>query len=223
MIFIDFEKAFDSVEWDFLLYCLKSFNFGPNFIHWVKTFYRNIQSCVINNGLSSEYFKLERGVRQGDLLSPYLFVVTIETLAIAIRQNKDIKGISFGSEETKILQYADDTTAILADTSSATALFRLLDDFKIVSGLQINCFKTEAMWIGSSRNCKAQPFGIKWPNEPIKALGIYYTYDQKLLLEKNFIERLDSIKNLTRIWSSRGLSIYGKITPIKSLLIPKFV
>ena len=171
------------------IYFAHSFNFGPNFIHWVQTFYRNIQSCVINNGLSSEYFNLERGVRQGDPLSPYLFVVTIETLAIAIRQNKDIKGISIGSEETKILQYADDTTAILADTSSATALFRLLDDFKIVSGLKINCSKTEAMWIGSSRNCKAQPFGIKWPNEPIKALGIYYTYDQKLLLEKNFIER----------------------------------
>ena len=223
MIFIDFEKAFDSVEWEFLRYCLESFNFGPDFIHWVKTFYRNIQSCVINDGLSSEYFNLERGVRQGDPLSPYLFVVTIEILAIAIRQNKDIKGISIGSEETKILQYADDTTAILADKSSATALFKLLDNFKVVSGLKINCSKTEAMWIGSSINCKAQPFGIKWPNEPIKALGIYYTYDQKLLLEKNFIERLDSIKNLIRIWSSRGLSIYGKITIIKSLLIPKFV
>ena len=59
---------------------------------------------MINNGLSSEYFNLERGVRQGDPLSPYLFVFTIETLAIAIRQNKDIKGIPFGSEETKILQ-----------------------------------------------------------------------------------------------------------------------
>ena len=76
------------------------------------------------------------------------------------------------------------------------------------------------MWIGSSRNCKAQLFGIKWANEPIKALGIYYTYDQKLLLEKNFIERLDSIKNLTRIWSSRGLSIYGKITLYVSSLLP---
>ena len=115
MIFIDFEKAFDSVEWEFLLYCFKSFNFGPNFIHWVQTFYRQIQSCVINNGLSSECFNLERGVRQGDPLSPHLFVVTIETLAIAIRQNKNIKGISIGNEERKILQYADDTTAILAD------------------------------------------------------------------------------------------------------------
>ena len=75
-----------------------------------------------------------------------------------------------------------------------------------------------AKWISSSRNCKAQPFGIKWPNKPIKALGIYYTYDQKLLLEKNFIERFDSIKNLTR-----SLSIYGKIMLIESLLIPKFV
>ena len=90
---------------------------------------------MLNNGLSSDYFNLERGVRQGDQLSPYLFVVTIEILAIAIRQNKSIKGIFIGNEETKILQYADDTTAILADTNSATALFRLLDDFKIVSGL----------------------------------------------------------------------------------------
>ena len=43
---------------------------------------------------------------------------------------------------------------------------------------------------------KEKPFGIKWPDEPIKALGVYFTYDQKLLKEKNFIERLDSIKNL---------------------------
>ena len=52
---------------------------------------------------------------------------------------------------------------------------------------------------------------------------MFYTYDQRLLLEKNFIERLDSIKKLIRIWSSRGLSIYGKVTLIKPVLIPKFV
>ena len=98
-------KGFWQRRMGFLLYCLKSFNFGLNFIHWVQTFYRKIQSCVINNGLSSEYFNLEREVRQGAPLSPYLFVVTvtIETLAIPIPQNKNIKGISIGNEETKIL------------------------------------------------------------------------------------------------------------------------
>ena len=79
------------------------------------------------------------------------------------------------------------------------------------------------MWIGSSRGNKTKPFGIKWPNAPIKALGVYYSYDPKLLLEKNFIEKLDTVKKLINIWSSRGLSLYGKVTIIKSLIIPKFV
>ena len=70
MIFIDFHKAFDSLEWDYLYKCLEAFNFGQDFIRWVKTFYKNIESCTLNNGFFSEYFKLERGVRQGDPLSP---------------------------------------------------------------------------------------------------------------------------------------------------------
>ena len=63
MIFIDFQKAFNSVEWDFILGCLEAFNFGPDFVQWIKTFYKNAQSCVINNGTTSDYFFLERGVR----------------------------------------------------------------------------------------------------------------------------------------------------------------
>ena len=100
----DFHKAFDSLEWNYLVTCLEAFCFGPDFIRCVKTLYKNRQSCVINNGLTTDYFALERGVRQGDPLSPYLFVVVVETLAIAIRQNTAIKGISIGKEETKLLQ-----------------------------------------------------------------------------------------------------------------------
>jgi len=79
------------------------------------------------------------------------------------------------------------------------------------------------VWIGSSTNNKSKPFGLKWPTEPIKDLDVFYTYNQRFLLEKNFIDRLDSIKKPIRIWSSRGLSIYGKVTLIKSVLKPKFV
>ena len=69
-------------------------------------------------------FELTRGVRQGDPLSPYLFLLAMETLAIAIRANKEIKGIVINQEETKLLQYADDTTAVLADLESAQKLFQ---------------------------------------------------------------------------------------------------
>ena len=102
-------------------------------------------------------------------------------------------------------------------------LSRLLDDFEKISGLAVNPTKSEGMWIVSLRDNRSTPFGIKQTNESVKALGVYYSYDQTLLHEKNFIERLDSVKKLINIWSARGLSLYGKITVIKSLIIPKFV
>ena len=194
MIFLDFQKAFDSVEWDFILECLESFNFGPEFVGWVNTFYKNIESCIINNGTISDFFTLERGVRQGDSLSPYFFVLAAEALAIAVRQNIAITGITIGKEETKLLQYADDMTATLSDINSLRALLDLLVVYKNASGLAINYTKTEGMWIGSLRNNKTKPLGLEWPEELIKALGVNYSYDEKLLREKNFIENLDKIK-----------------------------
>ena len=111
-------------------------------------------------------------------------------------------------------------TVTLSDINSLQALLDLLEVYKNAYSLAINCTKTEGMWIGSLRNNKIKPFGLKWPDEPIKALGVYYSYDEKLLAEKNFIENLDKIKKLMNIWSSRGLSLYGKVTIIKALVIP---
>jgi len=108
---------------------LKKFNFGHDILQWVKTFYNSIQSCVINNGVSSNFFTLDHGVRQGDPLSPYLFIIAVETLAIAIRQKESIRGITTGTEETKLLQFADDTTAVLADTRSAAG-FRTTEQIR---------------------------------------------------------------------------------------------
>ena len=75
MICIDFKKAFDTVSRDFLFRTLSAFGFGPSFIQWIHTFYNNISSCVLNNGFSTHLFAVERGVRQGDPLSAFLFIL----------------------------------------------------------------------------------------------------------------------------------------------------
>lgn len=76
------------------------------------------------------------------------------------------------------------------------------------------------MWIGSQNNNDEKKLGINWPSEPIRALGVFFTYDQSLLYEKKkFQNKLDNKEKLINIWSFRGLSIYGKIIIIKSLLI----
>ena len=119
LLFKDFEKAFDSLEWNFMFKCLEIFGFGNSLARWVETFYSNVSSCIINNGSFSANFELNRGVRQGDPLSPYLFVIAIETLTAAIRTSTDIKRIKLDLEEWKIAQYADDLTAFLSDLTSA--------------------------------------------------------------------------------------------------------
>ena len=93
MICIDFKKAFDTVSRDFLFRTLTSFGFGPSLLQWIHKFYNNISSCVINNGFSTQPFAVERGVRQGDPLSAYLFIIVLEILCIRVRSSKDIRGI----------------------------------------------------------------------------------------------------------------------------------
>ena len=66
LVTIDIEKALDSVNHCFLLQILQKFRFGVDFVSWIKTILKNQQSCIINSGKITKYFKLERGARQGD-------------------------------------------------------------------------------------------------------------------------------------------------------------
>ena len=84
---IDFEKAYDSVEWPIIDFALGFFNFGSNIRQWVKILYKNLKSCVTNNGYKTNFFTIERGIRQGCPLSSFLFIITIELLAILIRSH----------------------------------------------------------------------------------------------------------------------------------------
>ena len=112
-LLIDFEKAFDSISWNFLNNVLKIFNFGDSIQIWVKTFNNNIKSAVNQGGNLSEFFRIERGCRQSDSLSPYLFILCTEIMAKKIRENPKIKGIKVLHSEHEISHFADDTSVIL--------------------------------------------------------------------------------------------------------------
>ena len=153
MTAIYFEKTFDSLNWNFLSRSLEFFGFGASFVAWIKTFYNNITSCVINDGFSTPSFNLKRGVCQGDPLSPPLFVIVLELLAISIRNNDQIRGIVVDGNEIKLVTFADDMTSFVRDKLSHRTLFDTLKLFGTYSGLKtslkVNHDKTEIRLLGN--------------------------------------------------------------------------
>ena len=219
---IDFEKAFDSINWSFLLKSLQTFNFRNSLISWVKTLYTDIESCVTNNGKSSIFFKLERGIRQGCCLSALLFIIVAELLAISIRTNKLIHGVKIQQDEFKICQLADDTTLFLRDTCSLKIVLNLLDEFSVISGLKINKDKTEVFSVNHDSNL-GNSLGISWRKNTFKALGVWFSLDENEMTKLNLENKLDEIKKIINCWSCRNLTLFGEVVILKTLVLSKIV
>lgn len=223
MVLLDFQKAFDSISWNFLQKSLKAFNFGDAFCNWIQTLYCNISSCVTNNGHSSTFFPVERGVRQGCPISPLLFIIAAEILACKIRSDDEIKGITIGDEVFTISQLADDTTLFLSDSNSLKHAFTLLDEFSIISGLLLNKGKTQMLHLGHIRLKIPDNMGIKLIEGSFKTLGVWFSNDREIMYQTNFNNCIDKIACQLNIWRQRGLSLKGKITVLKSLAISKLI
>jgi hypothetical protein len=223
LLSIDFEKAFDSLNWNFLFKTLKHVNFGDNFINYVKTMYNNIQSTVLNNGNTGTYFNLERGVRQGCPLSAYLFITCLETLANKIRNDKSINGINIDNREIKISLLADDITLILADILSVKKSLTVLQAFSKCAGLNINVEKTQAKYIGPLTTCDHFPHGLSWIKTPIETLGIFITDSEEANYKCNFKQRILNLKTVLNIWKQRHLSLKGKITILNNLALSPLI
>ena len=99
----------------------------------------------------------------------------------------------------------------------------MLNDFKEHSGLEVNTTKTEAMWLGEWKDRTDEPFGFKWPKEPINALGVFFSYDQASANRLNFGEKILNLEKTLNTWQQRNLTLYGKINIVKTLGISKLI
>ena len=225
LLLVDFEKAFDTLEWSFINRALIFLGFGPDFCNWVKALYNNSQSCIINNGHCSNFFNVYRGVRQGDPLSPYLFILSLELMSAAIKYDPEINGIKISNSEYILSQYADDSSLLLDgnEKSLQKSLF-ILDKFSECAGLRANIDKTEAIWVGSKRSSKEKILpnkNLNWNTTgKFKVLGIKFDLNSEDKTLINFEEKVETIKSLLNTWIYRDLTIMGKITVIKSLALP---
>ena len=216
LLLIDFEKAFDTVNWKYLHKTLVKFNFGKIFRKWIQIIYKDVRSYILNNGHFSPSFEMLRGIRQGCPLSAYLFLLVVEILAINIRVNGKIKGIKLRSKEVKISQLADDTTLILDSCMSIAPLKILLDKFALISGLKTNIDKTQAFLIGKHTKFKNN-YGMTWSDGPINVLGISICQTSAENIKFNYESKISKIKTILNIWKQRNLSLKGKIIIINNL------
>ena len=221
---IDFKKAFDSLNWNFMFESLRKFNFGDSFIRWIKTLYSSPKTCIKNNGYLSEPFDLRRGIRQGCQISALIFIIAIEILGIRVRNSRSITGLNFGNnaKSVKIAQYADDCMLFLNNKDELCSAIGILRKFGYISGLILNLKKCECLTIGTYNRNELSSFGIKWPTS-IKYLGINMGNDKKSNCIKNWDGKLDEIEKLLQTWEKRELTLFGKVLVVKCLAVSKVV
>lgn len=221
----DFNKAFDSLNWGYLDSMLLQMNFGEKWRWWIKGCLASAKASVIVKGSPTGEFPLQKGVRQGDPLSPFLFIIAMEGLNIAMKEAVDkgiFRGVSIpnGDKILSHLFYADDAL-FLGDWSKYNIdnLARILRCFFVSSGLQVNFSKSKVVGIGVDDRevkCWATPLGCEPTPLPFSYLGVPVGANMRLI--KNWKPIIEKFKSKLSLWKAKTLSFGGRITLAKSVL-----
>ncbi|RVW34286.1 putative ribonuclease H protein [Vitis vinifera] len=224
---LDIEKAYDRVSWSFLLAVLKEMGFGQRWIKWIDWCISTVKFSVLINGSPSGFFQSTRGLRQGDPLSPYLFVIAMEVFSSMMR--RAISGgylsgwkVSGGRGEgmhISHLLFADDTLVFCEESSDEmTYLSWLLMWFEACSGLRINLEKSEMIPVGRVLNIDglALELGCKVGGIPSSYLGM------PLGAAFNSVAVWDGVEERFRrrlaMWRRQYISKGGRLTLIRSTM-----
>ena len=177
---VDYEKVYDSIRWEFLYYMLHRLGFHNKWINWVKGCLKSTSVSVLVNGSPTEEFRPSRGLRQGDLLAPFLFTVVAEGLAGLVRQTLKVKflpGLKIGRNKVEVclLQFADDTLFMCEDSLyNVITTKAIIRGYELASGLKINFHKSNLVGINLESwtfACYAKTLNYNLIRAPFMYLG----------------------------------------------------
>ncbi|GJT88088.1 RNA-directed DNA polymerase, eukaryota [Tanacetum coccineum] len=221
---VDFEKAYDSVRWDFLDDVLRKFGFGDKWCKWIQCCLHSSRGSIIINGSPTDEFKFGKGLKQGDPLSPFLFILIMETLHLSFQRVVDagmFHGIKLGGTlNLSHMFYADDAVFVgeWSDNNIAT-LVHVLDCFHKVSGLKINMNKSKLMGTHVDHDKvtrAANKLGCQILKAPFLYHGSYVGGNMHRL--KSWDDIIGRVRRRLSNWKMKMLSIGGRLTLVKSVL-----
>jgi hypothetical protein len=222
---IDFEKAYDKVNWRFLFDCCKQKGFSSNWLTWIKKVVAGGTLSVKVNDTVGPYFTSHKGVRQGDPFAPFLFNMAANSLGKMVQlaqSNGLITGLADNlvTNGIAILQYADDTILLIQDVAQqAVNLKLLLYIFEAMSGLKINFEKSEVLMIledDDKQNFYAELFNCQRGSWPIKYLGTPVCARRTSVSEMKFLG--EKTKKKMSGWIGNSMSIGGRLIKIDACL-----
>lgn len=221
---IDFEKAFDHVSWGFLDEVLSKMGFGRKWRTWIQGCISNIPISVLINGSPHQQFTTGKGLRQGDPISPFLFLIVSEALHLMFQSSMNLGRLGsfqLGSNGLKIghLQFADDTLVFLDESREQVDCLRyLLVLFELVSGLRINFAETSMYGVAGDTNLDslASILGCRHDYLPANYLGL--PLGDNALGSIKWDALLEKVKGRLPSWIRSVLNKSGKLTLVKSVL-----
>ncbi|GJY43054.1 putative RNA-directed DNA polymerase, eukaryota, reverse transcriptase zinc-binding domain protein [Tanacetum coccineum] len=222
---VDFEKAFDSLSWSFLMSIMEQVGFGSKWRKWIISCLDSDYASILINGSPTKEFKLERGLRQGDPLSPFLFILAVEALNVAIVEaidNNLFYGIIVGKDKIHVshLQFADDAL-ILGEWSilNANNLPRILTCFHLASGLKVSFNKSKLFEICvSSEELYSMASAIGYLTSQFLCTYLGLPIGAKMSRCRNWEPLIDRFQKRLSKWKANYLSFRGRLTLIKCVL-----
>ncbi|GKB85526.1 RNA-directed DNA polymerase, eukaryota [Tanacetum coccineum] len=221
---IDFEKAYDSVRWDYLDDVLRKFGFGEKWCGWIQECLRSSWGSVLVNGSPTEEFQFFKGLKQGDPLSPFIFILVMESLHISFKRVVDagmFNGIVLNSVmHLSHMFYADDAVFMGQwSTKNIDTIIYVLKCFHRASGLSINLSKSKLLGVVVSEDRVVQAanrIGCGVLKAPFAYLGSKVGGNMSRI--KSWDEIVDKMVDRLSKWKMKTLSIGGRLTLLKAVL-----